>query len=116
MLELYDRKFVLTTLDGKLVNAYHDFYEAKKDAHDLVQKHKDEKFCVWELKDEGKLEADTMTRVYTRKEEFEYQVVEAVQEQKDEKAPAPGTRTEEGAPAADAKAPEEKKEEEKPKE
>jgi|OpeIllAssembly_1097287.scaffolds.fasta_scaffold1645626_2 hypothetical protein len=109
MLELYDRKFVLTTLDGKLISAYHDFYEAKKDARDLAQRHKDEKFYVWELKDEGKLEGDTMTRAYTKKEEFEYQVVEAVQE-----------RTEACPPPAEAPS-EEKKDavaqtEDKPKE
>ena len=43
MLELYDRKFVLTTSDGKLISAYHDLYEAKKDAKDLAKRHKDEK-------------------------------------------------------------------------
>lgn len=68
MLELYDRKFILTTQDGKLVNTYHDLTEAQVDAKHLCEVHPDEKFLVWKLVDEGVLEGDSLTRKYALKE------------------------------------------------
>ena len=70
MLELYDRKFILTTEDGKLVNTYHDLAEAQVDAKHLCEAHSDEKFLVWQLGGEGVLEGDSLTRKYSLKETF----------------------------------------------
>ena len=70
MLELYDRKFILTTDDGKLVNTYHDLSEAQVDAKHLCEAHPDEKFLVWKLAQEGVLEGDSLTRKYTLQESF----------------------------------------------
>jgi hypothetical protein len=72
MLELYDRKFILTTEDGKLVNTYHDFSEAQVDAKHLSEVHNDEKFLVWQLDSEGILEGDSLTRKYSLKETFSF--------------------------------------------
>ena len=76
MLELYDRKFILTTEDGKLVNTYHDFSEAQVDAKHLCDAHTDEKFLVWQLEDEGILEGETLTRKYSLKETFSFSGME----------------------------------------
>jgi hypothetical protein len=76
MLELYDRKFILTTEDGKLVNTYHDLSEAQMDARHLCENHKDEKFLVWRLDKEGVLEGDTLTRKYSLKESFSFKGME----------------------------------------
>jgi hypothetical protein len=76
MLELYDRKFILTTEDGKLVNTYHDYTEAQVDAKHLCEAHTDEKFLVWQLQDEGELEGETLTRRYSLKETFSFSGME----------------------------------------
>jgi len=85
MLELYDRKFVLTTEDGKLVSTYHDFYEAQTDALHLTTVHQDEKFFVWELKDQAQ-DDDTLTRIYSIKETLEYTPEIKEEEKKEEES------------------------------
>jgi len=72
MLELYDRKFILTTGDAKLVATYHDLNEAKVDAKHLCEVHKDEKFLIWHLDGEGVQEGDSLTRKYNLKETFSF--------------------------------------------
>ena len=84
MLELYDRKFILTTEDGKLISTYHDLAEAQTDAKHLCEAHKDEKFLVWNLDDEGILEGDSLTRKYSLKESFSFSGMEDKPAEKDE--------------------------------
>jgi len=72
MLELYDRKFILTTEDGKLVNTYHDLAEAQVDAKHLSDAHNDEKFLIWQLDGESDLDGDSLTRKYSMKETFSF--------------------------------------------
>lgn len=72
MLELYDRKFILTTKDGKLMNTYHDLAEAQVDAKHLCEAHNDEKFLVWQLDGESVQDGDSLTRKYSLKETFSF--------------------------------------------
>lgn len=85
MLELYDRKFILTTEDGKLVSTYHDYYDAQIDAKHLTEVHKDEKFIVWSTDEDAKIDGECLSRTWELKESFQFEKTEKASEIEEEK-------------------------------
>lgn len=64
MLELYDSKFIITTSDGKLINCYSQYDDAKIDALDVVKNQNIGEVVIFEQIDVLTLGEDFLQKTY----------------------------------------------------
>jgi len=87
MLELYDSKFVITTEDGKLINCYGRFEDAKVDALDIVKNQNIEDVFVYEQIEMLQFSADYLQKNYHLKEKFNKKELEKAEEEEKKEEP-----------------------------
>lgn len=87
MLELYDSKFVITTDDGKLINCYGRFEDARVDALDIVKNQNIEDIFVYEQIEMLRFGADYLQKNYQLKEKFNKEELAKAEEEEKKEEP-----------------------------
>jgi len=88
MLELYDSKFIITTDDGKLINCYSQYEDARTDAQDIVMNQNIDDIFIFEQVEMFQFSEEFLQKNYRLKEKLnkdelkkaEEKVEEAVEE------------------------------------
>ena len=90
MLELYDSKFIITTDDGKLINCYSQYEDARTDAQDIVMNQNIDDIFIFEQVEMFQFSEEFLQKNYQLKEKLnkadlskvEEKVEEVVEEEK----------------------------------
>ena len=90
MLELYDSKFIITTDDGKLINCYSQYEDARTDAEDIVLNQNIDDIFIFEQLEMFQFSEEFLQKNYQLKEKLnkadlskvEEKVEEVVEEEK----------------------------------
>ena len=90
MLELYDSKFIITTDDGKLINCYSQYEDARTDAQDIVMNQNIDDIFIFEQVEMFQFSEEFLQKNYRLKEKLnkaelskpEEKSEEAVEEEK----------------------------------
>ncbi len=70
MLELYDSKFIITTDDGKLINCYSQYEDARTDAHDIVMNQNIDDIFIFEQVEMFQFSEQFLQKNYQLKEKL----------------------------------------------
>lgn len=84
MLELYDSKFIITTDDGKLINCYSQYEDARTDAQDIVMNQNIDDIFIFEQVEMFQFSEEFLQKNYRLKEKLNKEELSKVGEKVEE--------------------------------